>query len=630
MLPKASGTYKEAYDRIMHRIEQQPMNRRVLAARVLSWIFRARRPLGIIELQHALAVTENSSSIDLDNIPTIDVIVDVCAGLVTADESCGIVRLVHYTAQEYIDESWTARFPHADLNIVKSCLTYLLYENFERGPTTTWEEYRQRLKDNPLYEYVARYWGFYSRETYLEAKQLTSYFLRHNPVLASAAQVLLEERSIFRPLRKPEGVIGLHIAAYFGINHEVIDFLKDTPCIATADSFGHTALHWAVMGGQVRTVEVLLHEGLDVNVTDTEMRSVLHYAASKGSAALTHLLLSKGALTEIRDIDGQTPLLAAADKLNVGAAKELLDAGAFVNALNTMSQNALHLVVLAAKDQSAHLAHLLLSWGIDASLCDVDNMTPLHYAVATGNRQVADILLQAGVDINTGVERNVWTISMEAGERTYRKHRLPQTTEEDLTNAVGLTPLHFAACSGHCIMAEYLLGKGANPNSQSHDGDTPLHIALNRGILGSSRRKLANDDAWTDNRWQVELSADYISDYEGEEAREIYRYIDEQRSALISILLARSDIDVNVANTALESPLHKIRYGEIDSEVVVQSLLDKGANAFARNWKGQTALHLACSAGSSTNVCKFLDWGCSITNKEIRRCDRFTLRRASG
>ncbi|KAE8141784.1 ankyrin repeat-containing domain protein [Aspergillus pseudotamarii] len=606
MLPKVSGAYDAAYDSVMHRIEQQPMNRRILAAQILSWIFRARRPLGIIELQHALAVTENSSSIDLDNIPAIDIIVDVCAGLVTTDKSRGTIRLVHFTAQEYIDQSWIVRFPDADVNIAKTCLAYLSYETFERGPTTTWEEYRQRLKDNPLYEYVARYWGFYARESYLEVKQLTSYFLRHSSVLASAAQVILEEGSLFRPLRKLEGIIGLHIAAYFGINHEVIDFLKDTSGTAMVDSFGHTALHWAVMGGQLQTVEVLLQGGLDVNVTDTEMRSALHYAASQGDAVLTHLLLSKGALTEIRDIDGQTPLLAAADKLSIAAIKELLNAGAFVNAIDTMSRNALHLVVLAAKDQSAHLAHLLLSWDIDASLADFDNMTPLHYAVATGNRQVADTLLQAGVDINIGVERSLCTIRMEAGQRTYQKRQPPQTAEANITNAVGLTPLHFAACSGHCAMTEYLLGKGANPNSQSHDGDTPLHIALNRGILGSSPRRLANDDAWTDNRWQVELSADYISDYEGEEAREIYGYIDEQRSAVISILLSRT----------LESPLHKIRYDTIDSEVAVQSLLEKGANAFARNWKGQTALHFACSAGSSANVCKFLDWGCSITNKD--------------
>ncbi|PIG80286.1 hypothetical protein AARAC_011254 [Aspergillus arachidicola] len=589
MLPKASGAYSAAYDRIMHRIEQQPMNCRILAARILSWIFRARRPLGIIELQHALAITENSCSIDLDNIPAIDIIVDVCAGLVTADKSCGIVRLVHFTAQEYMDQSWIERFPDADVNIAKTCVTYLSYETFERGPATTWEEYRQRLKDNPLYEYVARYWGFYARESYPEVKQLTSSFLRHSSVLASAAQVILEGGPLFRPLRKLEGIIGLHIAAYFGINHEVMDFLKDTPCIATVDSFGHTALHWAVMGGQIRTVEVLLHGGS---------------------------MLIKGALTEIQDIDGQTPLLAAADKLSIAAIKELLDAGAFVNAIDTMSRNALHLVVLAAKDQSANLAHLLLSWDIDASLADFDNMTPLHYAVATGNRQVADILLQAGVDINIGVERNFSTISMEARETTYQRRQPPQTAEANITNAVGLTPLHFAACSGHSAMTEYLLDKGANPNSQSHDGDTPLHIALNRGSLGSSPRRLANDDAWTDNRWQVELSADYISDYEGEEAREIHAYIDEQRSAVINILLARRDIDVNVANTALESPLHKLRYDQIDSEVIVQSLLEKGANAFARNWKGQRALHLACRAGSSMSVCKFLDWGCSITNKD--------------
>ncbi|KAE8374950.1 ankyrin repeat-containing domain protein [Aspergillus bertholletiae] len=616
MLPKVSDAYKQAYSRIKDRIRQQSTSRRELAARIISWIFRSRRPLRILELQHALAATENSSTIDLDSIPTIEVIVDVCAGLVTADQSRGIVRLVHYTAQEYIDRYWREWIPDADLNIVKTCMTYLSYDNFEKGPTTSVKEYWQRLNDSPFYEYVARYWGFHAKEVYLEAKQSISRFLRHGPALASAVQILLEENPIFGPLKNLEGIIGLHIAAYFGINQEVMDFLKDTPCTDTVDSAGRTAAHWAVMGEQVRTVEILLLKGFSVTATDIEMKSVLHYAASKGNGVMTRLLLSKGATTEIRDIDEQTPLLAAADKLGIAATKELLDAGAFVNAVNGMGQNALHLAVLAAKDQSAHLAELLLSRGIDASVCDIENMTPLHYAVATGNRQVADILLQAAVDINAGIERNLWTASMETGKRIYQKHEQAETAEKSITNVAGLTPLHFAACIGHCSMAEYLLSQGANPNLQSHDGDTPLHIALNRGVLDSAQRRLTNKDAWTDNTWQVELSTEYISDYEGEELHEIYEYIDAQRLKVLQTLLARSDIDVNVANTALDSPLHRIRYGDSGSEEVVQTLLTKGADAFTRNRKGQTALHLACHAGSSTNVCTFLDWGCSITNKD--------------
>ena len=106
---------------------------------------------------------------------------------------------------------------------------------------------------------------------------------------------------------------------------------------------------------------------------------------------------------------------------------------------------------------------------------------------------------------------------------------MPEAAKKKINDAVGLTPLHFAACIGHNAMTEYLLSKGANPNARCHNGDTPLHIALRRSLLkkGVDGQKpiscyaLPDYDEWTDNRWHVELSADYITDDE-EDVRDIY------------------------------------------------------------------------------------------------------------
>lgn len=56
----------------------------------------AKRPLTTLELQHALAVEVGESELDEENFPEIEDMVSVCAGLVTVDEECGIIRLVHY------------------------------------------------------------------------------------------------------------------------------------------------------------------------------------------------------------------------------------------------------------------------------------------------------------------------------------------------------------------------------------------------------------------------------------------------------------------------------------------------------------------------------------------------------
>lgn len=84
----------------MERIEGQLADSQELAKQALGWITCSKRPLTTLELQHALAVEIGQSSLDEDNLPEIDDVVSVCAGLVTIDEGSGIIRLVHYTTQE--------------------------------------------------------------------------------------------------------------------------------------------------------------------------------------------------------------------------------------------------------------------------------------------------------------------------------------------------------------------------------------------------------------------------------------------------------------------------------------------------------------------------------------------------
>lgn len=93
------------------RIEGQVVNQTELAKQVLSWITCAKRPMTTSELQHALAVEANRQELDEDNLVQIEDIVSVCAGLVTVDKKIGIIRLVHYTTQEYFERTQKHWFP---------------------------------------------------------------------------------------------------------------------------------------------------------------------------------------------------------------------------------------------------------------------------------------------------------------------------------------------------------------------------------------------------------------------------------------------------------------------------------------------------------------------------------------
>jgi hypothetical protein len=90
-----------AYNQAIERINGQKPSFRDLAKKVLAWITYAKRPLTTSELQHAFSVEIGESELNEDNLPQIEDMVLVCAGLVTIDEESSIIRLVHYSTQEY-------------------------------------------------------------------------------------------------------------------------------------------------------------------------------------------------------------------------------------------------------------------------------------------------------------------------------------------------------------------------------------------------------------------------------------------------------------------------------------------------------------------------------------------------
>ncbi|KAK0485387.1 hypothetical protein EDD18DRAFT_1361068 [Armillaria luteobubalina] len=88
-LTKLPGNIWEAYDNALERVSSQSEERRELAHRVLGWIAFARRPLSVLELRYALVVEPGVTALYLDNLYDEDFLLDICAGLVVKDETCG-------------------------------------------------------------------------------------------------------------------------------------------------------------------------------------------------------------------------------------------------------------------------------------------------------------------------------------------------------------------------------------------------------------------------------------------------------------------------------------------------------------------------------------------------------------
>lgn len=107
-LQKGSGALDGEYAKAIERIERQPAEWRQLARDVLLWITYTTRELLIDELREAIAVSpEQDFDFDSDFQEDLDdesQILSVCQGLVEVDQESRVVRLVHYTTQEYFEK----------------------------------------------------------------------------------------------------------------------------------------------------------------------------------------------------------------------------------------------------------------------------------------------------------------------------------------------------------------------------------------------------------------------------------------------------------------------------------------------------------------------------------------------
>jgi ankyrin repeat protein len=77
-------------------------------------------------------------------------------------------------------------------------------------------------------------------------------------------------------------------------------------------------------------------------------------------------------------------------------------------------------------------------------------LTCLHFATQEGHTEIAKLLIEKGAGVNA--------------KDKYNEN----------------TPLHMAVQEGYTEIAKLLIEKGADVNTLNKDGNTPLHIAINK------------------------------------------------------------------------------------------------------------------------------------------------------
>lgn len=128
-----------------------------------------------------------------------------------------IIRLVHYTIQEFFKKNLEEWFPGTLSSIITTSVIYLIFDVFESGYCLINKELEACCISNPLYKYAARNWGCHASKD-LETSGEVMSFLSKRAKVKAASQVLLGNRS--RPLDCPQSqreVISLYLVVYLGL-----------------------------------------------------------------------------------------------------------------------------------------------------------------------------------------------------------------------------------------------------------------------------------------------------------------------------------------------------------------------------------------------------------------------------
>lgn len=318
----------------MDRIKDQDPRRVGLANKILSWITFARRPLTILELRHAVAVKTGMSELNATYLPEINYMISICAGLVTVDHKSNVIRLIHYTTQEYLDRTQDYWFPDAQRSIASTCVTYLSFDAFEAGHCDTDEKFEERLQLNPFYEYAATQWGHHAYGVSIGEQLMDSILnlLESQAKVSAFNQVrTISEYSLFWKGYSQEvqrQMTGLHVAAYFGLTEAILPLLKNVLDPNVKDTNGRTPLLYAIKNGHEEAVQLLLTTGADVNCASKDGKTPLFYAVNRENENMVKMLLQKGADPGSKDHRGWTPLFHAVNRRDKAMVKMLLEKGA--------------------------------------------------------------------------------------------------------------------------------------------------------------------------------------------------------------------------------------------------------------------------------------------------------------
>ena len=595
--------------------------------------------------------------------PAHTILAQACLGFLLHLDGCiGKERVKDFPLAKYAAENWVA---HAQIEDVASHVKHGIKDLFdpERPYFASWIGTRdmdvrfrqirlhQQTRPTPLY-YSALY-GFYEivKDLSLKYPQYANAIggKYDFPLLAAlseghikVAELLIEHGGDVNAhgTRRRTQLYTLLLNSYLFEDYRCsVQFLLKhgaDPNLVGED--GKTPLHILLFGDLHRYRELddilpvarlLLEHGADPNLKSKDCEIPLHMIlfsdlrSPSDVLPVAQLLLEHGADPNLKGKDGETSLhILLSGKLRRRSASnvrvlvgQLLNHGADPNLKGKDGETPLHVLLLNAlhhrysTDDILLLAHLLLEHGADPNLKGKDGETPLHILLFSnlcyGYYSTNDVLQVARLLLNHGADTN-----------------LKSKDSETPLHLLLFSDLHhrYHSTDDVLLLAQLLLEHGADPNTNT-EGKTPLQI-----LLGGCQHFLSGrcPNCYHDDTVVMKLLPEHGADValrDKSHETSLRLALRHEASNTVRCPLdhgADPDSEHEKCKTPLQilsGPQHSrcslCSYSHRPDHifVVVQSLLEHGADVNARDNAHKTPLHLAIQHGTSNIVLFLLEHG---------------------
>ncbi|XP_075762623.1 E3 ubiquitin-protein ligase MIB2 isoform X1 [Pelodiscus sinensis] len=333
---------------------------------------------------------------------------------------------------------------------------------------------------------------------------------------------------------------------------KVQDLVQKYPDKVDIKNQGRTALQVAAHLGRVEVVKILLQAHANIDLRDEEGDAALHYAAFGNQAEVVRVLVDQGANADLLNNAKCTALYVAVSKGFTEIVQILCEHNCDVNLPDSFDDTPLHYAITA--DLKSIIEILTEVPNIDFTVPNRQGFNLLHHAALKGNqlaikkilaraRQLADAKKEDGF---TALHLAALNNHLEATEILIREGRC----DVNLRNNRNQTALHLAVTQGHTDLVQLLVREGSDVNAEDEDGDTAMHIVLERQQLMSIMAGEQEGGEGTSLFSKLKASG-FLGN------------VELNVGAAIACYLAQEGADINYANHRGKSPLDLVADGRI-------------------------------------------------------------------